>query len=122
MGIYDTLDQAVFGGVLPGGVASPTETLAASAASAAQTGAIQQAVTGTALAQQASASIGRVGGKRMIAEATVYPDGTIVPRKVTRGTVKLSSADMTAYNRVRRVAKSLGVKVKSYVGKKRRRR
>lgn len=104
---YDQLD-ALVGGVLPGGV-EPTGPV----------GELGTAV-GTAT-QLAAGGYTRSGGKRVIVEGTVYPDGTSVQRKMTRGTVKLSSADMTSYNRVKRLARQLGVKPRAKVGRKKRR-
>ena len=88
---YAGLD-AMVGGVLPGG---------------AQPSAGVQQITQTGAFAPTAAAMPAVRGKTMTAIATVYPDGRIVPKKITTGGVALYRRDLTAAKRVKRVQKEV---------------
>ena len=97
---YDRLDAAV-GGFLPFGVEPGT--------------------SATELAQRGQPVVAP-RGKTITTTSTVYPDGTTVPKSITPGGVALYSRDLTAYNKVVKIARRISPAKRARKGKIRRRR
>ena len=114
---YDRLD-AVVGGILPGGVPLGTTSRELGMAEA-PGAAVGQMVAGGAMPAARAAG---PRGRTMTAIATVYPDGSTVPRSITPGGVALYSRDLTAYNKVIKIARKIAPAARRRKGKVRRKR
>lgn len=105
---YDRLDAAV-GGILPFGVEPGTS----------KTELRQRAANGNG---NGALPVAAARGRTMTSIATVYPDGTIVPKSMTPGGVAVFSRDITAARRVKRtlgkLKKLFPSKRMYYTGKK----
>ena len=132
---YRWVDANLAGGLLPGGqdVTQPGSTIAgviptpfvgiqpAAQPAPAQIGSpalaegglfsggvVQQAAQGiTQIARPVGAVVGRGRGRTLTAVATVFPDGTVVPRKMMAGSPVAMSSDISAVKRLKTAKKRI---------------
>lgn len=113
---YERLDAAL-GGVLPGGVGLGTP-FGSTVAEAAQVG----GVSGINGAAPAAAPAAAARGRIFTVKERVFPNGQRQTISITPGGVALHSRDLTAYNKVVKIARRISPARRTRKGKVRRRR